>query len=151
MPQVECGFANDKEPASVRLVKNGPTIFVDIGFDPAFNPATPNTLPVLALKQVSAVVDTGATISCIDKSLVASLNLPTVDKQNFGGIGGLYETEMVAAQIHVPALDFTIHGQFAAVDLLGGGQQHLALIGRTFLRHFHMAYDGRSGSVIISR
>jgi hypothetical protein len=73
-----------------------------------------------------------------------------VDKENFGGIGGLYETEMHSAQIHIPALGFTIHGLFAAVDLVAGGQRHVALIGRTFLQRFSMHYDGTSGWVVIS-
>ena len=58
---------------------------------------------------------------------------------------------MHAAQIHVPALGFTHYGQFAGVDLIGGGQQHVALIGRTFLRGFQMFYDGTTGGVTITR
>jgi hypothetical protein len=36
------------------------------------------------------------------------------------------------------------------LSLLAGGQNHAALIGRTFLRHFTMTYEGRTGTVIIS-
>ena len=54
------------------------------------------------------------------------------------------------AQIYIPDLDTTIYGQFASVNLTEGEQTHYALIGRTFLRHFSMAYEGRTGSVIIS-
>jgi hypothetical protein len=148
MPEIECGFDDDGLVLGCdRLVSDGPTLFVDIGFDPQFDPADTAKMPILALKQVAAVIDTGATISCIDKSIAAALHLPVVDKQNFSGIGGLYETEMHSAQIHVPSLNFVIHGQFAGVDLLGGGQQHLALIGRTFLRYMKMTYDGTTGKV----
>ena len=56
---------------------------------------------------------------------------------------------MYLAQIYVNALGFTIWGAFAGVDLAAGGQVHNALIGRTFLRHFTMVYEGRSGTVTI--
>jgi hypothetical protein len=58
---------------------------------------------------------------------------------------------MHLAQVHIPALGFTIYGEFAAVDLRAGGQSIDALIGRTFLQHFKMIYDGiTSGVEIIS-
>jgi hypothetical protein len=51
------------------------------------------------------------------------------------------------AQVHVPSLPYTIFGTFSAVDLAAGGQFHHALIGRTFLRHHKMVYDGKTGTV----
>ena len=47
-------------------------------------------------------------------------------------------------------LDFTIDGPFDSANLTNSGRPYYALIGRTFLRHFNMAYNGRTGSVIIS-
>jgi len=49
----------------------------------------------------------------------------------------------------VKLLGNTIHGAFAGVDLKAGGQVHNALIGRTFLQHFTMIYEGRMGTVTI--
>lgn len=54
---------------------------------------------------------------------------------------------MHLAQIFVPALSFTLYGMFAGVHLAAGGQEHFALIGRDFLRHFIMRYDGGTGAV----
>jgi hypothetical protein len=39
---------------------------------------------------------------------------------------------------------------FAGVHLVTGGQIHWALIGRTFLQHYTMVYEGRTGTVTIS-
>ena len=47
-------------------------------------------------------------------------------------------------------LNFTIYGMFAGVHLVAGGQIHRALIGRTFLQHYTMVYEGRTGTVTIS-
>ena len=95
-------------------------------------------------------MDTGATESCLDSDLAVKLNLPIIDRRNVGGIGGLKEVNIHLAHIHIPALGFTLYGAFAGVDLIKGGQQHNALIGRTFLRHFKMVYDGRTGDVTLS-
>jgi hypothetical protein len=54
------------------------------------------------------------------------------------------------AQVSFPALGFIQYGTFAGVHLAQGGQQHNALIGRTFLQHFTMIYEGRSGAVTLS-
>jgi hypothetical protein len=52
--------------------------------------------------------------------------------------------------MHIPALSFTMWGEFAGVHLAAGGQRHQALVGWTFLQRFTMAYDGRTGEVTIA-
>lgn len=147
--QTACGF-NDS--AGVKgadlLVALGPTLFVNIGFDPKFQ--GPKGIPTPGISNVEALVDTGAGESCIDNILASTLKLPIVDRQPIAGSNGKHTTNIYRAQIHVPSLKFTIIGRFAGVDLIAGGQQHKALIGRTFLRRFKMIYDGGSGTVIIS-
>lgn len=150
MPSTKCGFtgppgANNGDEL---LIAIGPTLLVDIGFDSAFK--LNGTAPVPGIQGVAALVDTGATESCIDNLLAATLNLPIVDRRRIGGVGGAHEVNMYLAQVHVPSLDFTIYGAFAGVQLAAGGQQHQALLGRTFLRAFTMVYDGKTGDVTIS-
>ena len=128
----------------------GPTLFVDIGFDSAFDPATFAHRPLLAETKLWALVDTGATECCIDSDLAAKLQLPIVDRRQVGGVSGLKEVNMHLAHIHVPSLSFTMYGAFAGVDLIAGGQRHSALIGRSFLQAFRMVYDGPTGSVTLS-
>lgn len=149
MPTAQCGFESSGPLGSIRLVFFGPTLFVDIGFDPAFDVKS-GKAPNLAMKNVGALVDTGATESCIDSSLAMSLTLPVVNRMEVSGVHGRKEVNVYLAQIHVPSLPFTIYGNFAGVDLKAGGQPHSALIGRTFLRMFKMEYDGKTGKVTIS-
>ena len=131
------------------LVTIGPTIDVQIGFDPAYRPnlglsaALPTTL-------YSALVDTGALESCIDAELASALQLIVVDHRWISGAGGPVEVNIYSAQIVIPSLSATIYGEFAGVNLLAGGQQHVALIGRTFLLHCELVYDGRTGTVTIT-
>lgn len=150
MARTKCGF-EDQTGLLGRdaLILHGPTLMVNIGLDVDFR-AGGNAHPQLSSQTWPALVDTGAGESCIDSSLASSLNLPIVDQQITSGAHGAHPVNVYLAQIHVPSLSFTIHGRFAGVHLTAGGQRHLALIGRTFLQHFTMIYEGRTGTVILS-
>lgn len=150
MPTALCGFndaPNVKGADLLALI--GPTILVNIGFDPSYRTHHKRP-PRPAISGVSALVDSGAVQSCIDNILAASLNLPIIDRQPISGSNGSHVTNIYQAQVHIPSLQFTILGSFAGVDLVAGGQQHHALIGRTFLRNFKMIYEGTTGTVTIT-
>ena len=144
MPTVDCGFSDPYE-----LVVHGPTIAVAIGCDLDFQPGA-GVRPNLPPDPYPALVDTGATQSCIDSALAATLNLPIIDRDEIGGVGGRTEVNVYLAQIYIPELRFTIYGGFAGVHLEASGAPFYALLGRTFLNHFSMHYDGRTGAVTIS-
>lgn len=150
MPTISAGFDDLEGVAGWSdLVQFGPTIQVQLGFDPAFTPARP-TRPNLPQATWPALVDTGATESCIDSVLATELALPVVDRATIAGVQGTSDVVVYLAQIYVPGLDFTVSGTFPAVQISQAGLPHYALIGRTFLRHFAMVYYGRSGKVMIS-
>ncbi len=151
MPDAKCGFDGDpRGPAQQLLVTLGPTLIVDIGFDPSFDPTVAVAIPAPQLKGSHALVDTGATISCIDSAVAAALQLPIVDRQKISGSGGIHEVNMHIGQIFIPELNVTIYGSFAGVDLSAGGQPHVVLIGRMFLQHVTLNYDGLNGTVTIT-
>ncbi len=107
-------------------------------------------IPTPGIKGIQALVDTGASESCIDNLLAVQLNLPIVDRRPISGVRGSHTTNMYLAQIQVPALKFNINGIFAGVELKDGLMVHSALIGRTFLQNFIMIYEGQTGSVTLS-
>lgn len=150
MPNVGCGFADIPGGASGSnlLTSYGPTLPVDVGFDANFV-AGQGLTPVAGLKGIDALVDTGASESCIDSLLAAQLNLPIVDRRPISGALGGGEANMHLAQIYIPGLGRTIYGVFAGMHLQAGGQMHKALIGRTFLQHCKMSYEGETGKVTI--
>jgi predicted aspartyl protease len=150
MAQTKCGFndAPDGTPGSNLLMIFGPTLFADIGFDSHYWSQT-NQPPISSIQKVQALVDTGAAESCIDNVLAVELNLPIVNRRSISGAHGSHPTNIYLAQVHIPSLKFTIHGEFAGVDLIAGGQIHKTLIGRTFLRHFTMVYEGTTGGVTL--
>jgi hypothetical protein len=151
MATTKCGF--DSVPGAHGrdlLVGSGPTLIVQIGFDPAYDPKQHHRAPALPQQQLLALVDTGATESCIDGGLAMRLNLPVIDRRRVSGVHGAGEVNVHLAQLHIPNLSFTVWGPFCAVDLIAGGQAHHALIGRTFLQNFTMTYEGRTGTVTLS-
>lgn len=150
MPTTSAGFTDSKDGSAGHLLATvGPTLAVQVGFDPKFEPMS-GTRPDLPSRGWPALVDTGAAVSCIDSTLAVGLGLPVVDREEVSGVHGAGEVNICIAQIYVPELEFTIYGRFFAAHLSAGGQPHAPLIGRSFLRHFAMAYDGRTGSVTIS-
>ena len=152
MPRTtKCGFksAPGTPTGQELLTIYGPTLFVNIGFDPAYK-TTQTAAPIPGIEKVEALVDTGASESCIDALLAAQLKLPVIDRRKIAGVGGEQEVNLYLAQVRIPSLDSTIYGAFAGVHLVSGGQMHKALIGRTFLQHFRMVYDGPTGDVTIS-
>ena len=144
MARTDSGYNNPSD-----LIQYGPTIDVRIGYDPDYQPR-PGRRAQLPPELLPALVDTGAMESAIDAGLADSLNLPALRRSQIAGAGGLFETTVYLAQIYIPELDFTIDGPFDSANLAAGGQPYYALIGRTFLMHFNMTYEGRTGSVIIS-
>ena len=133
MPQTGAGFpAVPGQDPTLALGLIGPTLYVDIGFDPAYKPSSDSDEPpVSGIKQVWALVDTGAQECCIDAQLATSLGLPVVDQKQVSGSAGAHPVSIYLAQIHVPALQFTIWGQFAGLHLAAGGQRH------PLIRHLH--------------
>lgn len=147
MASIRCGFNDGPGGTGADLLATwGPTLFVEIGFDPNYKPGL---VPALAATKVEALVDTGAIECCIDSILATQLKLPVVDKTSISGAGGAHEVNVYLAHIHIRPLNITIFGRFAGVHLIAGGQTHKALIGRSFLRHFRMSYDGRTGTVVL--
>ena len=150
MSTISGGFS-DQPGLSGRdaLVRYGPTILVEIGFDAAFRIGNPER-PDIPDDRFPALVDTGASENCIDADLARRLGLPLGDQHDLAGITGVSNFDYYLAQMYVPGLDRTIYGQFAGIQLQAGGQSQYAIIGREFLQYYLMAYDGRTGRVTIS-
>lgn len=147
MAKTLCGYNNLPTISGADLLAAyGPTLAVNLGFDAAWR-LTSGAPPVGGLQGVRALVDSGASESCIDTVAATALKLPIVDRRPIAGVGGQHVANIYLAQIHIPTLAYTIFGAFAGVNLVAGGQSHMALIGRSFLRHFTMVYEGRTGTV----
>lgn len=145
MPTVHCGFENGPR----QLYGQGPMLYVEIGYDENFQ-SDDNIRPDLPLTQFEALVDTGAVSTCVDEELAARLRLPKVSEEEIVAALGSGITNVYAAQIYVHGLRHTFTGRIPGLQLAAGGQHYSAIIGRDFLRHFRLTYDGRTGEVSLS-
>lgn len=145
MPTVSCGFENQPRQLSGR----GATLYVEIGYDANFRPGD-DTRPDLSLAQFEALIDTGAAATCVDEELATWLRLPELGQEEVAAALGSGKTTIYAAQIYAHELEYTFTGRVPGVRLVAGGQPHSVIIGRDFLRHFRLTYDGRTGAVTLS-
>ena len=117
MPRVECGFIDDdNNTAQGHLLGFGPSLLVDIGYIPKEGEIEADVIlqrPEARAEGIPALIDTGASTSCIDRALAEELELPIVDRRPFGGIAGEYEANMYLAHIYAPVVDYIEYGLFA--------------------------------------
>jgi predicted aspartyl protease len=146
MPLLECGPQSAPGVFSPdQLITLGPGAMVQVGPPNPTNPMEhASSVPAIAL------IDTGATESCIDEQLAISLGLPLIDKIFLGGVAGSAEHNVYLAVITVPGTSLLQYGRFAGVHLAAGSQLHRVLLGRTFLKTSIFIYDGRTGRVTLA-
>ena len=146
MPTISCGFAN--QPG--RLVAVGPLVSVAIGYDPDFRPH-PGRPPDLPPVQYRALIDTGATATCVDVALANRLNLPVIGESGaLAGVLGAGQSLEYRTVIQIPELDAVFTGPVIGVHLSAGRQPYDVIIGRDFLRQLRLVYDGPNGTATIS-
>jgi predicted aspartyl protease len=154
------GGGTQNVPGTQALVALGPTLTVEVGFDPGFFHPDPVQVqaaiaaahaaaPGAAL--VEALIDTGAADCCIDEDLAQQLQLPLIDQQDGSGIGGKEKFNVYLGHIRIAALAHIQYGRFMGVKLAAGGQRHKVLLGRTMLQAMVLIYDGTTGTVRIAR
>lgn len=147
MPLTEAGFKDpDGRPHVPTLIQTGPTLQVVV------LPAAAETALNLS-DQMSvwpALIDTGASESCIDNELAKSLGLTQIDVITIAGVGGPQDHPVYLCSILIPSLNLAQYGRFAGVNLALGGQTHKVLLGRTFLNGTIMIYDGIRGQVTLA-
>lgn len=148
MPSTHAGFRAGKDGVAPPdlLVRLGPTLLVDLGRKSRAAPGAPPDLPG---KRVKALIDTGAGGDCIDETLAASLGLPITDEGEISGVGGRHRAAIYLARLYIPSLGKLLFQHFTGVKLKQGDQWHGVILGRSFLRHYRLVYDGPGGSVVL--
>lgn len=136
-------------PQSEGLVEDGPTLHVHIGYDfsPVGNPSLPAEIPG---ESFLALIDTGSDENFIDTSLALSLALPQLREAAIAGVHGVERGFVFGAHFHIPELDYAVRGSAFGARLTESGLPYSFILGRTFLQHCVMNYDGRTGEVIVS-
>ena len=98
----------------------------------------------------AALIDTGASTTCVDDDAATSLKLPVVD------VVTIASASHASTQQNVYPLSFQIQGLPVTVNSLRtvGAPLHaqglLALLGRDLLQHFTLFYNGGAGQVTLA-
>jgi hypothetical protein len=148
VPVLRVNFADPKRPqlrSEQLLLQHGPGLPIEIGL------ATPahQSGPQPSVSQAAqALIDTGATHSCIAEPLAQKLNLPIIDQQQVSGVAGPQTHNVYLAQLSIPPpLAASYRGRLIGVQL-GGFYQ--VIVGRDFLSRTLMICDGLNGTITIS-
>jgi hypothetical protein len=76
--------------------------------------------------------------------------LPVHDEGEISGVGGRHRAFIYRARIFIPSLGRLLFQPFTGVKLHEGEQWHRLILGRSFLRHYQLTYDGVTGQVEIA-
>lgn len=148
MPLLDATFRDaDGQTDKPFLIRYGPSVQVVVGHyvQPGVTIAEP-----MQPETTWALVDTGASESCIDCDLAVKLGLPIVDTMQISGSNGTFQHDVYLAQINIFGLEFSQFGRFAGVKLSTGQQPHGVLLGRTFLDNVLLIYDGIRGQITLT-
>jgi len=97
-----------------------------------------------------ALIDTGASSTCIDESLAQQMNLPAIDVvQMMSASHDATPTNVYPIQMQVIGTPIRVEVPRALGATLAT-QGYIALIGRDFLQHCTLFYNGISGEMTLS-
>jgi hypothetical protein len=112
--------------------------------------------PVPPPVEAMALLDIGAEVTCLDRSLVQTLGLPfgNVTLANLPVAGGLavgnqYDLDLTIEHPGGPHLDWAVR-DFPVLELSLGPLGYQALIGRKLLKHSDFLYGGRTSTFTLT-
>jgi predicted aspartyl protease len=110
---------------------SGPVIDITLhGNDP--------NLPALSLQ---GIVDTGASVICLDRRVAVRLGLTAINKKPMEVADGtLLEASVYMAEMVIPGLGFRDWVEVYALPMARPSMR--VLLGRSFLKSYHVTYNG---------
>jgi len=138
-------------PAALVLFQGGPRAQIAIGLaQPAAEELVKQGLEVPSKLTGYALIDTGASVTCVDGEAAASLHLPVVDVVN------MVSASHASTRQNVYPISLEILGAGIVVgSVMATGaelktQGLIALIGRDFLRFCTLHYNGVAGQFTLA-
>jgi len=138
------------QPGPGGLLQAGPVLPLEIAIPSALSKflSTQNQ-QIPAPRSGLALIDTGATRSCVDSQIISSLGVNPIGITTLGTARGRSQHHLYPAKFSFPAIRFEVEfGSVVGVDLSGqgaGNMQIIALIGRDVLSRCILIYHGTKG------
>ena len=138
-PQLYGAPGQNADERKKNFVVQGPRLNIIL-----LSPDTPDHVRTpQTMVQREALIDTGATSIVIDRRTSRQLKLPAVDSKSISVVGGKVEAIVCSGIIEVPELGFR---KMMPIYAVSGTFSAPVLLGRSFLSHFQMTYDGPTGT-----
>lgn len=151
MPVNMQGIVADPLQSPDRMVEIGPSIRVHVGFDPELAPKS-GLEPESEARNVWALIDKGAYVSCMDPQLTERINLSPVDTTTIAGAGCVPDKMPIClAQKFNSNLGGTLYGAIFGVHLVQSESPYKVLPRRHFLRHYLKRHDGSADKFTVAR
>ena len=146
------GSDGRRVPDPTALERHGPLVSVIVTPSAAVMKVLAESGKTAAQARVHLLIDTGAELTSIHDDVIQTLGVQPVRMQSIGGVSGKPEDYPVyRLMLHIGVTDGTRSTSLAvAADVVGMPPSSThpdmrGLIGRDFLRHFRLVYDGPSG------
>lgn len=96
------------------------------------------------ISRCNGLIDTGASVVCIDQRIAERLGLEQVDEDFIQPVGGApILVKIYMGMLRVPVLGFSEIVRLYGARIKGG--HHDVLLGRSFLKNFIVTFDGPAG------
>jgi len=138
-------------PPSVALLQRGPVVQASISLlESMAKELLQQGQELPAPKTGLALIDTGASITCVDEGVAQELGLPAIDVVSmYSASHGRTQQNVYPVQILLPQFGVSVQAPRAMGAALAG-QGLLVLIGRDVLQRCTLFYNGPLGQVTLS-
>lgn len=135
-------------PAALAVA--GPLLEVEVNIpQPLINLLSSQNKPIPPPQPGVALIDTGASRTCVELTVLSGLGINPIGITNVGTAGGTTPCQLFPARLSFPALSMTVDfGSVISVNLQGqtvDGNPIIALIGRDVLSRGLFIYSGNGG------
>lgn len=138
-------------PSTMALRLRGPCVQVTVSIAQSFAAQLQQQgLPVPQPVSGFALIDTGASTTCIDAGTAERMGLPVIDVVPMSSAAhAATEQNVYPAQIEVAGIPMSIDASHA-IGVVLAPQGFVALIGRDVLQHCTLFYNGLTGEITLS-
>lgn len=136
--------------APAALAELGAFVQVEINLpQPLIEFLSEQNKPIPAPSTGVALIDTGASKTCVDETILANLGINPIGLVSVGTAAGSVQRTIFPARLTFPEFKLVVDlSQVIAVDLQGQTIQKtqiIGLVGRDILRFCQFTYDGHGG------
>ena len=137
------------------LAQEGAVLQVEVNLpQPLIDYFSRQNQPVPAPLTGSALIDTGASKTCVDETILTRLGINATGLISLGTAGGRTQRTLHPVKLAFPEFGFVVEtGSVVSVDLGGQiavGLPLIALVGRDILRYGHFFYAGSGAFFTLS-